>query len=256
MYFFEKVFKRLKNFLKGPKFFVLTKKRCAVFCLFMLAVGIAAGTIIMISSYATTLSKTDLTVIVDAGHGLPDGGAVGVSGSIEQEINLDIALKLREVLEGKGIRVIMTREDQNGIWDSENGSIREKKVEDMNNRLRIMEESSADLFISIHMNSYPNHTTSGLRIFYDPNHEKVKPLAENIQYRIRDITGTNINLVKSADESLFLMKNSPIPAILVECGFLSNPQEEKKLQEEDYQSRLAWAMADAIEKYYFDTKIN
>lgn len=248
MYFFKKNFKLLS---KSPKVFVLTRRRCIVYCLFMAAIGVLTGTVIMISSYADSAGSSDtLSVIIDPGHGLPDGGAVGVSGSIEQEINLDISKKLCEVLEAKGVRVIMTREDENGIWDDENDSIRKKKVEDMNNRLDIMKKSKANLFISIHMNSFPNHSASGLRIFYAPNHEEIKPLAENIQSRIQDITGTSINIVKSADKSLFLMKNPPLPAILVECGFLSNPTEEKKLQEPDYQARLAWAMADAIEKYY------
>ena len=243
MYFFAKIF-------KGPRFFVVSRRKCFVYCLFMASLGILLGTVVMISSYAGNFSSKDtLTVIVDAGHGIPDGGAVGVSGSVEQKINLDIALKLKEVLEAKSIRVIMTREDENGLWDDENQSIRQKKVADMNNRLNIMKKSHADLFISIHMNSYPNHKTSGLRVFYAPNHSEIKPLAENIQVRMQDITGANTTVVKSADKTLFLMKNPPIPAILVECGFVSNPTEEKKLQEADYQARLAWAMADAIEKY-------
>lgn len=244
MYFFAKLF-------KGPRFFVVSRRKCLVYCLFMASIGILLGTAVAISSYAGNITLNDsLTVIVDAGHGLPDGGAVGVSGSIEQRINLDIALKLKEVLEAKGVRVIMTREGENGLWGEESQSIREKKVSDMNNRLDIMKESHADVFISIHMNSYPNSKTSGLRVFYAPNHNEIKPLAENIQIRMQDITGANTTVVKSADKTLFLMKNPPIPAILVECGFLSNPQEEKKLQDEDYQARLAWAIADAIEKYY------
>lgn len=248
MHFFNTKF---KPFLKGPHFFILTKRRCLVYCLFMTLIGIVCGTFIMISSYAGNYVKGDtLSVIVDAGHGLPDGGAVGISGSVEQEINLDIALKLQEILEAKGVRVIMTRTDENGLWEDEDDSIRKKKVTDMHKRLDIMKNSDAHLFISIHMNSFPNHSASGLRIFYAPNHEEIKPLAENIQARIKDITNANINIVKTADKSLFLMKNPPIPAILVECGFLSNAKEEKKLQEEDYQARLAWAIADAIEKYY------
>lgn len=249
MYFFEKNFKR---FLPGPHFFVLTKRRCVVYCLFMAFFGVFLGTLIMISSYAGNLVTNDtLSVIVDAGHGLPDGGAVGVTGSVEQEINLEIALKLQEILEAKGVRVIMTRTDENGLWNNENDSIRKKKVDDMNKRLDIMKNSRANLFISIHMNSFPNHSASGLRIFYAPNHAQIKPLAENIQSRIKDVTNANINIVKTADKSLFLMKNPPVPAILVECGFLSNAKEEKKLQEDDYQARLSWAIADAIEKYYF-----
>lgn len=244
MYFFNKK-------LTGPHFFVLTKRRCLVYCLFLAMVGVFMGVFIVNSPFAGVNQKGEtLSVIVDAGHGLPDGGASGASGSIEQELNLDIALKLQEILEAKGIGVTMTRTDENGIWKDENQTIRKKKVEDMNNRLKIMKKAHAHLFISIHMNSFPNHSASGLRIFYAPNHEEIKPLAEDIQLRIKDITNANTNIIKSADKSLFLMKNPPIPAILVECGFLSNPTEEKKLQDSDYQARLAWAIADAVEKYY------
>ncbi len=211
----------------------------------------AISGILALSSYAGIFfDDHTLSVIVDAGHGLPDGGAVGIGGTVEQEINIEIAKKLAEVLEGKNIKVIMTRLDESGIWTDKSETIREKKVEDMYNRLKIMKNSGGDLFVSIHMNSYTNKSTSGLRIFYSPSFDEIKPLAENIQVRMADVTGAKTNVVKAADNSLFLMKKTPIPAILVECGFLSNPQEEKKLNDKDYQARLAWAIADAIEKYY------
>ena len=202
-------------------------------------------------SYADTFFESHtLTVIIDAGHGLPDGGAVGTGGTVEQELNLKIAKKLEDVLIAKNINVIMTREDETGIWDEDSQTIREKKRSDMNNRLKIMKKSDADLFISIHMNSFPAKKTSGLRIFYSKNSPEIKGLAEHIQSRMCDITGAGTSVINTADTSLFLMKNPPVPAILVECGFLSNAEEEKRLKTDDYQARLAWAMADAIEKYY------
>lgn len=232
-------------------YFVLSRKKCILTCLIMVLAGTIAGGALLISSYAGNFFNNDtLRIIVDAGHGLPDGGAVGVGGTVEQEINLAIAQKLEEVLSAKGIEVIMTRSDDSGIWDEEDASIRQKKLEDMYNRLDIMKKSDANLFVSIHMNSYASPKASGLRIFYSPKHEDIKPLAENIQSRMSDVTGAEMNVVKAADSKLFLMKNPPLPAILVECGFLSNPQEEKKLSSEDYQARLAWAIADAVEKYY------
>ena len=213
--------------------------------------SITVSGILALSSYAGIFFDDHaLSVIVDAGHGLPDGGAVGIGGTVEQEINIEIAKMLAEVLEGKNIKVILTRSDESGIWTEKSNTIREKKVEDMYNRLKIMKNSRSDLFVSIHMNSYTNKSTSGLRIFYSPSFDEIKPLAENIQVRMADVTGAKTNVVKAADSSLFLMKKAPIPAILVECGFLSNPQEEKKLNDKDYQARLAWAIADAIEKYY------
>ncbi len=232
-------------------YIILSRKKCITVCLIAVFLSISAFGIFALSSYAGTFfDDKSLSIIVDAGHGLPDGGAVGSGGTVEQEINIAIAKKLEEVLEGKNIDVIMTRSDESGIWTEESDSIRKKKVEDMYNRLKIMKNSDADLFVSIHMNSYTNKATSGLRIFYSPAFDEIKPLAENIQIRMSDVTGAKTNVVKAADNSLFLMKKAPIPAILVECGFISNPQEEKKLNDEDYQARLAWAIADAVEKYY------
>ncbi len=228
-------------------YIILSRKKCIIAGLVLGAAFIVAA----FSSYADTyFDEKNLSVIVDAGHGLPDGGAVGVGGTVEQEINLAIAGKLAEVLEAKGIGAIMTRGGQNGLWTEKSNTIREKKVEDMNARLKIMKKSSADLFISIHMNSYKDKNASGLRIFYSPKHKEIKPLAEHIQTRMSEVTGAKVNVVKAADSTLFLMKNPPIPAILVECGFLSNAAEEKKLSDKDYQARLAWAIADAVEKYY------
>ena len=192
----------------------------------------------------------EIKVIVDAGHGSPDGGAVGVTGVIEKDINLAISMKLAEVLEGKGYTVIMTRTGDNGIYDPDSETIREMKKSDMNARLNIMKKSGADLFVSIHMNSFTQKSAKGLHVFYASNHKEVKDLAEEIQNGIFEVTGAKTHAVKTADERLFLMKNPPIPAILVECGFLSNPEEEKKLTSEDYQSRLAWAIGDAIDMYY------
>lgn len=187
---------------------------------------------------------------------MPDGGAVGVGGTIEQEINLSVAQKISEVLEAKNIKVTLTRKGDDGLWTDKSNTIREKKLEDMHNRLKIIKNSDADLFITIHMNSHSNSNTSGLRIFYSKKFEEIKPLAENIQYRMSDISGAKRGEVKTADQTLFLLKNSPIPSLLIECGFISNPAEEKKLSDEDYQSRLAWAVADAVEKYYSMHQIN
>lgn len=230
-------------------YIILDRQKIKIICLFA-AAFLFLGALITHSPYAGSSVPDRLTVIVDPGHGIPDGGAVGATGTIEQKINLAISQKLSTVLEGKGIKVVMTRSDESGLWTGDDKTIREMKVEDMHNRLKIMKKSKADLFLSIHMNYYKDQSASGLRVFYSANHEDIKSLAENIQSRMSDITGAGISVVKSADKKLFLMKNPPIPAILIECGFLSNPSEEKKLNDIDYQSRLAWAIADAVEKYY------
>lgn len=191
-----------------------------------------------------------LRVIVDAGHGYPDGGAVAADGTQEKDINLSIARKTEEVLRGKGIEVVMTRIDDNGLQEDGLTTIRQMKRSDMNKRLNIMKNSSADLFITIHMNYFEKTSANGLNIFYAHNFTEIEPLAVNIQNRMSEITGAAAHSVKTADKNLFLMKNPPLPAILVECGFMSNAEEIKKLKDDDYQSRIAWAIADSVEKYY------
>lgn len=226
------------------------KKKHLLWGIIFSITGIAIGAFVKFSPYTKTfLPKRNITVIVDAGHGNPDGGAVGVNGTVEEIINLKIAQKLCEVLQGKGISAIMTRTDESALSE-EKENIRIMKREDMSKRMDIMKKSKADLFVSIHMNYYPGKSVNGLRIFYSANHSEIKPLAEKMQERMSKVTGAKTTSVKAADKTLFLMKNPPLPAILAECGFLSNAEEEAKLNNEDYQARLAWAIADAIEKYY------
>lgn len=169
---------------------------------------------------------------------------------VEKDINLAIAKKLAEVLEGRGASVVMTRNDDSGLQDESAGTIREMKVSDMNKRRNIIKRSKADLFLSIHMNSFSDSKVNGLHIFYDKEHPYIEELAKNIQDKISKVTGAKIHTVKTADEKLFLMKNPPVPSVLIECGFLSNPEEEKKLTDEEYQSQIAWAIADEVLKYY------
>ncbi len=235
---------------------VVNRKKCMVIAVIFLACGLViTGMLGIIPDRKTFgLDGEELCVVIDAGHGMPDGGAVGVNGSIEAELNLDIAKKLCEVLEGKGITTIMTRTGEGGVKAHENGSW--SKVEDMRERLKVLRGSDADLFVSIHMNHFTSPSVSGLRLFYAANHSEIKPLAENIQSRMAELTGAKVTAVRAADKSLFLMKSPPIPAILIECGFLSNPDEEKKLKEDDYRAKIAWAIADRIQRHYMDLSSN
>ena len=236
---------------------ILVFKRKLVLMAVMCAVaGIAVGAGMKYFPDKSAFGNDDgrLRVIVDAGHGYPDGGAVGADGTQEKDINLAIARKLEEVFHGKGIEVVMTRVDDNGLQESDLSTIRQMKRSDMNKRLNIMKNSSADLFISIHMNYFEKQSANGLHIFYAHNFPETEPLAQSIQSRMSEITGAATHAVKAADKSLFLMKNPPLPSVLVECGFLSNAAEIKKLKDDDYQSRIAWAIADSVEKYYAEGK--
>ena len=232
-------------------FIVKTKKEIMGLAL-ILFIGITSGVIINISPIkgVFSINKNIKTIIIDAGHGLPDGGTTGNAGTVEQEINLQIAKKTEEVLNGKGYRIIMTRTSNESLAMDDNSTIRKMKLEDMKKRKELIKKSGADLFISIHMNSYPNEKVSGLRFFYSEKHPKTLQLAEQIQNEIGKITGAKTYAVKTADKDLFLMKNIPVPAILAECGFLSNPEEEQKLKDKEYQSKIAWAIAKAIDDYY------
>lgn len=217
-----------------------------IFILFA-SISVIYITAAVISDTVPALSRNvPYTVVLDAGHGEPDGGAIGIGGTLEKDINLSITLKLQEILETRGIRVIMTRTDDNSICDSSAHTLHEKKVSDMHKREEIINSSDADLFVSIHMNSFKDHKQTGLNIFYSRNHPEVKPAAIAIQDAITQITGAKTHAVKTASDTLYLMKKPVPPAILVECGFLSNPDEEKLLNDDKYQSKIAFAIARAI----------
>ena len=213
-------------------------------------IGIIFGvTVKFIPTISQSVFFESPVVICDAGHGTPDGGAVGINGTLEKDVNLAITLKLQEILEGQGINVVLTRDTDSGLHDN-SGSIHDMKVMDMNKRLDIMKNSNADLFVSIHMNSFSDSSVNGLHIFYDIKHEEIKPLAEEIMNELSHITQASSHETKPASKTLYLMKNAPLPAILIECGFLSNSEEEQKLNDEEYQSKIAWAIAKSIKNYY------
>ncbi len=227
---------------------IIMRKQLAAVILALIAL---AAIFFGVKKYETrhTFADDDLKIVLDAGHGAPDGGAVGINGTLEKDVNLAIALKAREILEGMGAKVIMTRDGDSGLQDENADTIRKMKVSDMNKRLDIIRNSGADLFLSIHMNSFSDKNVKGLHVFYDKAHPGAEEIASLVQDEIAAVTGAEVHAVKTADERLFLMKNPPIPSVLAECGFLSNPEEEKKLNDEDYQAKIAWAIARALKDY-------
>lgn len=215
------------------------------------AIGVLTGAAIQSDKIISVFSLSKPPVIIlDPGHGSPDGGAVGVSGTVEKDVNLAIAKITGEVLGVHGYTVIYTRTDDNGIYSDDAKTIREMKVSDMHRRRDIMEQSNADLFISIHMNSFENSSPNGLHIFYSAQHEEIRSLAEKLQDKMSFVTGAEAHTVKTVSQDLFLMKNPPLPCILAECGFLSNPNEEKLLSDSTYQSKIGWAIADSVFEYF------
>lgn len=185
---------------------------------------------------------SDKVIVLDAGHGASDGGAVGQSGVLEKELNLSIALRLQKLLEKTGATVIVTRADDNPIA--------ENKRSDMRLRKNIKESSHADIFVSIHMNKFPQAKYSGAQVFYSADEES-KALGEAIQKSLVDILNPSNNRVaKSAGESIYLLKKSDVPSVIVECGFLSNPQEEQLLTQDEYQEKVAWSVYAGITSYF------
>lgn len=182
-------------------------------------------------------------VIIDAGHGGVDGGAVGVDGVVEKGINLAISLKLKALFTASGYQVIMTREDDRSIHDEGSDTIRQKKKTDIHNRFKMIEDHPEALFLSIHQNKFGQSQYSGTQVFYSANNEISKQLAQSIQESVKTLLQPqNDRAVKPAGDNLYLLYHAKSPAVLVECGFLSNPTEAKLLQSDAYQSKMAFTV--------------
>jgi len=200
---------------------------------------------------AAVIDQDINTVIVDPGHGGVDGGAVGVNGEIEKDINLSISLKLKELLEKNGYKVIMTRDTDISIHDESANTIRKQKNSDLHNRLDIINQNENALFVSVHQNTINDSSVHGAQIFYSPNNACSKVLAQAVQDSFRDnLQPENNKSVKEAGKNLFLLYNAKSPAILAECGFISNPTEAKNLSNEEYQQQVAEVIFKGIENYF------
>lgn len=189
-------------------------------------------------------------ILIDPGHGGIDGGAVSKSGIQEKDINLKISLKLREKLINSGYKVVMTREEDKGLYEND-GRIRKKKIEDLNNRCRIKENSKCDMFISIHLNAFPESKYYGAQVWYSRNKDSQK-LANLVQGNLKEhLDSSNNRREKPAlDSYKVLRSNDDMPSVLIECGFLSNIVEEEKLKNDEYQSKIAESIANSIKSYY------
>lgn len=178
-------------------------------------------------------------------------GAESKYGVTEANINLKLTLKLKEKLEQNGYNVILTREEENGIYDSSANTIREKKNSDLKNRVKIGNNSNADIFISIHLNKIEQSQYWGWQTFFKKNNADSKRLAECIQNSIQGVISERENKrVALVIANKYLVDNIKIPITIVECGFLSNDEEAKLLQEEEYQNRMVEGIFQGIVKYF------
>ncbi len=208
-------------------------------------------TSVPISSIPTSSTPvSNHVVILDAGHGLPDGGAESSDGTYESNINLSIVQKLQKLLEASSCTVILTRSDENGIYELDADTIRKKKVSDMKNRVEIGNNSNAEIFVSIHLNKIPSPKYSGWQTFYQPESEQSLKLANTIQDNLNYSIQRENNRVPEKVPNIYLTKNLEIPFTIVECGFLSNSDECALLQTENYQEILAWGIYTGIMDYF------
>lgn len=223
-------------------------------CIFLIILSVVFLFIINMENFTSVFnSKTDnksLTVIVDAGHGGEDGGAVAPDGTVEKDINLDIAIKLQKVLQLYGFNVIMTRTEDKMTYNGSYDTQREKKVSDIHNRFKIIEEHPEAIFVSVHQNNFYDSSQNGTQVFYSKNNLKSKLLADEIQKTFVDnIQPDNRRQTKKSGTEIYLLYHSQIPSVLVECGFLSNYNDLNQLKNEDYRMRVAILIADGILKY-------
>ena len=233
---------------------VLNKKRITIM---VLSVFVSVFVFIFATESKNIVPTVSLpvsgkTIVVDAGHGKPDEGAQSSTGTTEAETNLKIALKLQNLLEQSGTTVILTRSDENAIYDIDAKTLKQKKISDIHNRVKIGNESSADLFVSIHLNKIPQQQYDGWQTFYKEGSEEGKKLAISIQNSLNDAIQKENNRVAKTIDNVYIIKHVEIPITIVECGFLSNPEEEKQLLEDEYQNRLAWGIYNGIIDYFYE----
>jgi N-acetylmuramoyl-L-alanine amidase len=188
-------------------------------------------------------------ILIDAGHGGRDGGAVSRNGVLEKHINLSISLKLKEKLQAQGYQVLMIREKDEDFYGN-SSEVYAAKRHDLNTRCKVKRESNCDLFISIHQNYFAQSSCKGAQVWYSRNEES-KSFAKVLQENLRRDLGKNHREEKPAKDAYKILRcYTNIPSVIVECGFLTNPEEEKKLVTMEYQNKIVECIAKSIIQYY------
>ncbi len=188
-------------------------------------------------------------IILDAGHGGMDSGAVGINGELEKNINLAIVKNLRDMLTLSGFEVILTRDSDISIHDSGVTGIRNQKVSDMENRLDIVKKYKDCIFLSVHQNKFTESEYFGAQVFYNENNPDNRLLAQIMQDNFKVIQEGNDREIKLSGDELYLFKDTVVPAVLIECGFLSNPDDAKNLSDPLYQKKVSFMIYNGIIRY-------
>ena len=206
--------------------------------------------VLNISLLKVNAEENNKVIVIDPGHGGIDGGAKSENGVIEKDINLSISLKTKAALESKGYKVIMTRSEDVGLY-TEGKKVREKKIEDLGNRVKIKKENKCDAFISIHQNMFPQKNCKGAQV-WSANNEPSQKLGRIIQQKFKEeVDQNNKREAKVAKKEYKILNDGYEGAsVIVECGFLSNPEECELLGKEDYQNKIANTLTNAIDEYF------
>ncbi|MBQ2896708.1 MAG: N-acetylmuramoyl-L-alanine amidase CwlD [Clostridia bacterium] len=226
------------------------------FLLFFITIIICVMSVFIVVKHE--VQKTSATpplagkkIVVDAGHGGLDGGAMSKSGVLEKDVNLKIANYLKNYLEKNGAKVIMTRTKDQSLHSDDKGSVKSKKRSDLLNRRKTANNSEADILISVHLNFFEQSKYKGAQVFYESAHPKSQTLAQCLQQELKNsLDSENNRQIAKIDSSKILYQNLNLPSVLVECGFLSNPDEAEKLNTKQYQEKTALAICIGIIKFF------
>lgn len=205
-----------------------------------------AGTLVSVQNQKAEADRAKPVVVIDAGHGGNDPGKVGIDGQLEKDINLKIVDRLKAYLEASDVKVVLTRDSDQGLYSSDDNH---KKMADMRKRCELIGEANPDLVVSIHQNSYHEEYVSGGQVFYYKTSEKGKYLAEILQKRFDYVLGEANKRMAKANDNYYLLLHVKAPIVIVECGFLSNRKEAAQLEQEEYQDRMAWTIHMGILEY-------
>ena len=184
-------------------------------------------------------TKDKVVIVIDPGHGGEDPGKVGVNDVLEKDLNLQVAQKVQKLMDEAGIEIVMTREDDN---------VPTAKKKDLEERIQLINSTNPTLALCIHQNSYPDAAIKGAQVFYYTPSEEAKEAATIVQEELRTVDPSNTRAIK-ANDTYYMLKNTKVPTIIVECGFLTNPEEAEKLTNEEYQDQLAKAICNGIIKW-------
>ena len=235
---------KFRHFIRGVKFI-------SVMMLLLIFFHVVSGAYFNSDRFVEVLQKENEKnlVIIDAGHGGEDPGAIGPGEVYEKNLNLEIGMTLGALLEERGFAVMYTRTEDKLLYSEAENIKGIRKISDLKNRCKIAAEYPDAIFVSIHMNSFGNSKYSGLQVYYSENNENSRILATKIQSSVRDSLQNDNDRVIKQGKNMYVMENITNPAVLIECGFLTNYEECKKLCEKEYQNRLSLAIVCGIIEY-------